>query len=42
MTGMLIRFEKTEGDFFEKLINIPGYNEKNSIFNHKNGQPISG
>jgi hypothetical protein len=23
MTGMLIRFEKTEGIFFEKLINIP-------------------
>ncbi len=28
MIGMLIRFEKTEGNFFEKLINVPGNNEK--------------
>ena len=33
---MLIRFEKTEGIFFEKLINIPADNEKNlTIFNHQ-------
>ena len=32
MKGMLIRFEKTEGNFFEKLINVPANNEKSQLY----------
>ncbi len=41
--GMLIRFEKPAGIFFEKLINVPGkkVNSLKYLFT-QNGQPISG
>jgi len=33
--GMLIRFKKTEGVFFLKLINVPGKKTKlTTLFNH--------
>jgi hypothetical protein len=42
--GMLIRFKKTEGVFFLKLIKVPGKKTKlTTLFiTQKNGQPISG